>query len=250
MATRKKTAESSITDQLSDLGVDSSVKLEKPQTKQVKTGSQVGNLESLKIQTAQQFNNLFDVLIKETDAVEFYKRKTEEELELEKRQFKQEQNESNLNLILNQRKLQAEFDERLSKEKKIFEEEKLRKEETLKVQKENLDRIEEEQKNFKLEFDSFPQKLGKAVETARRDAATELKKDFDAEKKFLAQRNESDIKLLNQQISSLQAQLKQQEKEAQYLREEKTGAMEQVKDMAVAMVGGNKEKENQSQTNI
>lgn len=178
--------------------------------------------------------------------MESYKRTTEEQLELQRRQFKQEQNESNLNLVLNQRKLQAEFDEKLSKEKKTFEEESARKDEALKVQKENLDRVEAEQKNFKMEFDAFPEKLEKAVEVARKETATELKKDFDVEKKLLAQKNESDIKLLNQQIANLQTQLKQQDKEIQYLKEEKMKAMEQVKDMAVAMVGGNKEKENQS----
>lgn len=58
MATRKKTTEPLIEDQLSDLGADSGVKSEKLQAKQAKAGSQVrqsGKSQNSDYSAIQQF---------------------------------------------------------------------------------------------------------------------------------------------------------------------------------------------------
>ncbi len=120
---------------------------------------------------------------------------------------------------------------KLEKEKKAFEENKQQKEKELKLLKENLDNKDNEFKQLKLQ-----------IEEVKKQTTTELKKDFDNEKKLMIQKYESDIKLLQQQINSLQQQVKQQEKEIEFLKDEKSKAMEQIKELAVAVIKG-KEKD-------
>ena len=196
------------------------------------------NLEQLRLQVSQQMNVLFDHLIKEINSVEVLKKKTQEELDLQKRQRKQEEEEQNFNLLLSQKKKQVEFDEGLKKEKKMFEEYQEQKEEELTTKREQLDSQEKEFKELKNQVDSFAQKLENAINDAKKQTTTELKKDFETEKKLLIQRYESGTKLLEQQISSFQIQIKQQDREMQSLKDEKTNAVEQVKEIAVAVVKG------------
>ena len=214
--------------------------------KTVKETNQISNLEQLKIQVAQQINALFDLLIKEVDTVEIIKKNTQEELELQKRQRKQEEEEQNFNILLTQKKKQAEFDEKLDKDKKAFTEYQRQKEEELTVQKESLDKQEKEYKELKNEVESFPQKLGKTIEETKKQITAELRKDFETENKLLTQKYESGVQLLEQQIVSLQTQIKQLDKESQSLKDEKTSAVEQVKEIAIAVVKG-KEKDLQTQ---
>lgn len=214
--------------------------------KAVKETSQVSNLEKLKMQVSQEISGLFEILIKEISTVEDLKRKTQEEMELQKRQKKQEEEEQNFSLQLTQKKKQAEFDEKLEKERKAFAEYQREKEEQLTTQKENLNSQEKEYKDLKNQVEAFPQKLEKAIEETKKQIIGELKKDFETEKKLLTQKYESGLALLEQQLNSLQLQIKQLEKENQSLKDEKTNAIEQVKEIAVAVVKG-KEKDLQPQ---
>lgn len=205
------------------------------------------NLEQLRSQLTQQVSALFDLLRKEVNSVDVLKKKTQEELDMQKRQRKQEEDELNFNLFLSQKKKQAEFDEKLEKEKKAFSDFQRVKEEALTIQKENLEKQEKEFRNLKDQVESFPQKLEKAIEEARREVIIILKKDFETEKKLLVQKYESGIQLFEQRINSLQTQIKQQEREMQSLKDEKINAVEQVKEIAVAVVKG-KEKDLQTTT--
>ncbi|OGK40630.1 hypothetical protein A3A74_04300 [Candidatus Roizmanbacteria bacterium RIFCSPLOWO2_01_FULL_35_13] len=225
--------------------VSTALPLSEPK-KTVKETSQISNLEKLKMQVSQEINALFDLLIKEINVVEEIKKKTQEELELQKRQRKQEEEEQNFSLQLTQKKKQAEFDEKLEKEKKVFSEYQKQNEEEMATQKENLDSQVKEFKELKSQVESFPQKLEKAIEETKKQITGELKKDFETEKKLLIQKYESSLRLLEQQINSFQIQIKQLEKENQSLKEEKTNAIDQVKEIAVAVVKG-KEKELQPQ---
>lgn len=204
--------------------------------------SQVAMLENLKRQSADQINLLFDRLINEINTLEDLKKKTMEELERQKRGQQQREEQENLTFLLAQRKKQAEFDEKLEKEKRVVAEDQSQKEEKLRLQKELLDKKEQELQDFKLQIESFPQKITKTVEETKKQTAAELKKDFDTEKKLLIQKYEADGKLLNQQVVNLLNQSKQLDKEIQSLKEEKIRAIEQVKELAVAVVRG-KEKD-------
>jgi len=230
MAGRKKSTTEPIIENLS---------VETPVAKEI---NQTVMLENLKIQSAGQINSLFDQLIGEVNALEELKKKTKEELERQKRAQQQQEEQENLTFVLAQRKRQAEFDEKLDKEKRAAAEEQNQKEEKLRLQKEMLDKREQELQDFKTQVESFPQKLAKAIEETKKQTIAELKKDFDSEKKLLLQKHEADGQLLNQQVTHLLNQNKQSDKEIQSLREEKRLAVEQVKDLAVAVVRG-KEKD-------
>ncbi len=236
MSPRKKTTTTEISTTLSSI----------ESKKSTKESDQISNLEQLKMQVDQQINGLFELLIKEVNLVESLKKKTQEELELQKRQKKQEEEEQNFNLLLNQKKKQAEFDEKLEKDKRVFIEYQRQKEGELTVKKESLDKLEKEYKELKSEVESFPQKLKQAVDETIKQSTADLKKDFETEKKLMIQKYESSLQLLEQQINSLQSQIKQYEKEMQSLKDEKINAVEQVKEIAVAVVKG-KEKDLQQQ---
>lgn len=213
--------------------------------KTVKGVDQIANLEKLKTLLTQEINDLFNSLIKEINSIESLKKKTQEELELQKRQKKQEEEEQSFNFLLTLKKKQAEFDESIEKDKTTFQEYQKQKHEDLMEQKENLDNQEKEFRQLKAQVESFPKELEKSIEEAKKIISVELKKDFETEKNLLIQKYESNIKLLEQQIGTLREQLKQLEKENQAIKDEKTGAIEQVKDLAIAMVRG-KEKDIQS----
>lgn len=131
---------------------------------------------------------------------------------------------------------------KLDKEKHAAAEEQNQKEGKLRLQKEILDKKEQELQDFKTQIESFPQKLAKAIEETKKQISAELKKDFDSDKKLLLQKHDADSQLLNQQVTHLLNQNKQSDKEIQSLKEEKRLAVEQVKDLAVAVVRG-KEKD-------
>lgn len=226
---------------LSDMTVSDTLSIEQVtdlKTQKEKQTSKISNAESLKVQSVERLSLAFDVLVKELNALEDLKRKTKEDLELEKRQFKQQAEQDNLTTLLSERKRRAEFDEKLEKEKKQFEESVRSKEVELKTKGEALDMRLAELEELKAQAESFPVKLGKAVEEAKKQISVELKKDFDNEKVLLTQKYQSELKLLEQQIASLQNQNKQQEKEMTMLRTEKTKAIEQIKDLAVAVIHG------------
>lgn len=210
--------------------------------------TQIASLENLRLQVSREINNLFDLLVAQINKVELLKGKIIEEQELKTRQQKQTEEEQNLNLNLSLRKKQAEFNEEIDQEKKDFEEYKKQKEAEIKTQKEELNIKGDELKNFKMLVESFPQKLEKAVLEARKQVTIELQKEFSNEQKLQIQKSESDLRLLQQQISSLQQSVKQQEREMQSLKDEKNKAIDQVKELAIAVVKG-KEKELSPQPN-
>lgn len=211
--------------------------------------SKITNIEMVKSQSIERLQSAFDAVVKEINSIEDLKRKTKEELELEKRQSKQQVEQDNLTLLLSERKRRAEFDEKLEKDIRQFEDETKKKKEELKTAEEILGRKSVEFDALKAQAESFPIKLGKAVEESRKQVSVELKKDFDNERVLLTQKYQSEMKLLEQQIISLQNQNKLQEKEMFSLRIEKTKAIEQIKDLAVAVIKGN-EKENDARQQI
>jgi len=199
---------------------------------------QITTLENLKTQVNGEINHLVDLLIADINALESAKKQWQEEQALKERLQKQQQEEQNFQDALDKKKRQAEFAEKMETDKKKWAEEKHQQEEAIRVKKENWDAKEKEFDSLKSQTIDFPKQLEKAVTEAQKQISDVLKKDFDVEKKLLVQKYESDLKLLQQQISSLQIQLKQLEKDNASFKEEKNRAGEQMKEMAVAMVRG------------
>lgn len=206
--------------------------------KMIKKTSPVDTIEQLRTQASQQINGLLDLLIKEINNLEDLKKKTHEELETEKRLHKQQYEQDAFSISMTQRAKLAEFEEKLTLQKKAFEEEKNKKEEILTTCQTQLDEKEKYYKELESQVQSFPEKSERSIEDAKKKIVAEMKKDFEMEKKLLIQANQSEVKLLQQKCATLQAQVAQLEKEAVSVKAEKLRALDQMKELAIAVVKG------------
>ncbi|HEY4476680.1 MAG TPA: hypothetical protein VJB69_01735 [Candidatus Paceibacterota bacterium] len=189
--------------------------------------SKTAALDILKGQLAQRIAVVFDLLTQEVNSIE-----------IEKHKQKQQEEEENLNLLLAQKKKRAEFEEKIENEKQTFEKEKAHQEVEWRLRADDLQKRETDLASWRKQVETFPQELNQRLAEVIKQTTAELKKDFETEKKLLAQKYDLDLKLLNQQVIALQSNLKLQEKENQSLKLERTRAMDQMKDLAVAVVRG------------
>jgi|SRR3989339_361944 len=200
--------------------------------------NQTSSLETLRTQISKEINTVIDLLISQIAVFEQTKKQTQEEIETKEKQKKQIDVEQIFNTSMEQKKKQAEFEEKLQKERKDFEEKKEMELTELKLKKETLEQKETEYKELKAKVETFPSQLAKAIDEAKKQVSIELKKEHEGEKKFINQKIEYDLKLLQQQISNFQQMVKQQEKETISLKEEKALMMQQMKELAVAVIKG------------
>lgn len=203
------------------------------------------SLEQLRGDAIKNINTIIDGLINQTTRLEALKKQTSEEQETRQRQQKQLEEEQDFTFTMTQRKKQAEFDEQLRKDKNVFEEMRKKSLEELQIKKDIFETKEKEYNELKARAETIPQQIQKALDENTKRITSDLKKDFETEKKLLTQKYEADLKLKEQFINSLQQLVKQLEKEVVSLKEEKKNMLEQMKDLAVAVIKG-KEKELQS----
>lgn len=200
--------------------------------------NQTSVLETLRTQISKEINIVIDLLISQIAIFEQNKKQTQEEIETREKQKKQIEAEQIFNTSMEQKKKQAEFEEKLNKEKKDFEEKKEIELTELRLKKETLEERETEYKELKVKVETFPSQLEKAIDEAKKQVTVELKKEHEGEKKFMNQKIEYDLKLLQQQINNLQQTAKIQDKEIISLKEEKALMMQQMKELAVAVIKG------------
>lgn len=195
-------------------------------------------LESLRSQIAKELNTAIDLLIAQVTKVEQTKKQAQEEILSNEKQNKQIVEEKQFNTMMDQKKKQAEFEEKLTSKAKEFEEKKTEELAKLKAESTLLAERKREFDEYKKQVDNFPSQLEKAIDETKKTISLEYKKEFEAEKRFLVQKNEYDLKLIQQQIVSLQQINKQQEKDIQSLREEKAKAIDQINQLAVTVIKG------------
>lgn len=195
-------------------------------------------LEQLRTSIIKEINTIIDLLVSQIYTIEQAKKQAREEIIVKEKQNKQLEEEQAFNTILDQKRKQAEFDEKLVNEEKDFKTQKETELTELKSKKEDWEKKETEYKELKSQVISFPSQIEKSVEETKKGLTAELKKEFDSEKKFLIQKSEFDLKLLQQQVNNLQQLVKQQEKDIISLKQEKEQAMDQMKELAVAVVKG------------
>ena len=200
--------------------------------------NQASSLETLRTQISKEINTVIDLLISQIAVFEQTKKQTQEEIETKEKQKKQIEVEQIFNTAMEQKKKQAEFEDKLNKEKKDFEGKKEMELNELKLKKETLEEKEAEYKELKTQVETFPAKLEKVADEAKKQISIELKKEHEGEKKFINQKIEYDLNLLQQQINNFQQLAKQQEKEIISLKEEKALMMQQMKELAVAVIKG------------
>src|SRR3989344_2353760 len=129
----------------------------------------------------------------------------------------------------------------IEEQKKKMREETARKESELAARAEELKKQETELADLREKVSAFPNQMEKQIAEAVKQANAETKREFDFEKKMLQQKFDSDIRLLNQQLIATQNQIKTLEKENLSLKTEKNKAVDQMKDLAVAVVRGKEE---------
>ena len=206
--------------------------------KVIEVKNQTSSLETLRTQISKEINTVIDLLISQIAVFEQNKKQTQEEIETKEKQKRQIEIEQLFNSSMEQKKKQVEFEEKLQKERKDFEGKKEIELTELKLRKETLEQKEAEYKELKAKVETFPSQLAKAIDEAKKQVSAELKKEHEGEKKFMNQKIEYDLKLLQQQINNFQQLAKQQEKEIISLKEEKTLMMQQMKELAVAVIKG------------
>lgn len=225
MPTRKKT-----TNDLSN----TEIKIDRIDT----SSNQIKALEALRININSEINNIINILVAQLNQFDETKKKIEVEFNEKLINQKKSEEMQNFNQMMELKKKLAEFEEKIQLKTKEFEEYKESEIIKLKLANEELDRKQEEYQNLKTQVNSFPSQLEKAVETAKKEISTELKKDFESDKKITTQKAEFEMKLLQQQVVALQQSLRQQEKEVESLKEEKERLMKQISELAVAVIKG------------
>lgn len=212
--------------------------LEQMTEKTVADRNSVSELETLRTQISKEINTIIDSLVLQLKTFEEAKKKSEEEYAIREKQKKQTEEEQTFVFEMEKRKKEADFNEKLNKERKDFETQKENEMLQIKMKKESLEQIEKDYQNLKTQVTSFPTQLEKTIADTKKQIMTEMQKEYEADKKFLVQKYEYDIKLLQQQINNLQQLVKQQEKEIQILKDEKISLMNQVQNLAVAVIKG------------
>lgn len=219
---------------------NSEIKIEKSEN----FNTQTSVLETLRSSINDEINNIINVLIAQLTQFEHAKKKIENDFNEKAAAQKQNEELQSFNQMMELRKKQADFDEKITVRTKEFEELKESEMSKLNAGNAEFESKKAEFQNLKIQVATFPSQLEKAVEVAKKEIAADLKKEFESDKKLAMQKAEFDLRLAQQQISALQQSLRQQEKETESHKEEKEKLMKQISELAVAVIKG---KENTSQ---
>lgn len=226
--------------------VSGAEKLPAPKTalKSSGSGDKRGNLDNLRHSVMKEISDIFAAISKAVDDVELFRKKTMEDSQIKEEEGRRLKKEEDFNLEMQRRKKQAEFEEKLSAERRAFEEEMTVKESELRERETQIKTRETEYNELKKEAALFEEKVEKIADSVKKSLTQELKREFDNEKRFIIQKYDSETKLFTQQIKSLQQTLQQRDKDMDSLKVEKDRSTEQLRDIAVAVVRG---KENADQ---
>lgn len=149
-----------------------------------------------------------------------------------------EEEEYRYNLELQHRKDKDEFEEQKKKRLKEFEEEIAGKKTELQAREEALSAAEKELKELREKVENFPGELSIEVETAREEGHETAQKEAEIKTNLLAKEVESERKLQEQKIASLEQTVKAQTTEIASLKASLEKATGQLKDIAVKVIEG------------
>lgn len=236
MPTKKRTAETS--QEAVEINDAEKQRLSKTAIKSSGSGDKRSHLDSLRNSVMKEVSDIFASIVKAADDIELLRKKTAEDLQVKEEEGRRLKKEEDFNLEMQRRKRQAEFEEKLSAERRAFEEERVAKESELREREARIKALETEYNELKKEAALFEEKVEKIVDSAKKALTQELKREFDNEKRFIIQKYDAEAKLFTQQIKSLQEMLQQKNKDLDSLKAEKDRSAEQLRDIAVAVVRG------------
>ncbi|MBM4401670.1 MAG: hypothetical protein FJ044_00295 [Candidatus Cloacimonetes bacterium] len=149
-----------------------------------------------------------------------------------------EEEEYRYNLELQRRKDQDEFEEEKKKRLNEFEGEIAGKKAELEAREETLSAAEKELKELRREVENFPEELANKVEATREEGYQSAQKEAEIKANLLAKEVESEKKLYEQKITSLEQTVKVQTTEIVSLKASLEKASGQLKDIAVKVIEG------------
>lgn len=202
------------------------------------SGDRRSHLDNLRHSVIKEVSDIFATIGKAVEDIELFRKKTVEDLQIKEEDGRRLKKEEDFNLEMQRRKKQAEFEEKLSAERRTFEKEHAAKESELYEREARIKALETEYSELKKEAAIFEEKVEKIVDGAKKTLTQELKREFDNEKRFITQKYDGETKLFLQQIKSLQQTLQQKDKDMYSLKAEKDRSGEQLRDIAVAVVKG------------
>ncbi len=161
-----------------------------------------------------------------------------EQNDLVKKNRKREEEEYNYSLKLNRKKEQDAYEEKASALEKEIEEKKINFEKEISEREQNISIKEAEFAEMKKQIEKYPSNLDKAVKDAEKAVKDNLETQFKYEKELSTKDYETDIKLKNQIITSLESKIKEHEILIKQLTTKADAAGIQVKDIAIKAIEG------------
>ena len=185
----------------------------------------------------------FDTEMKEKNAIwqkeqKEFEIKKKEELELLKKQRIREEEEYNYNIQLTRKKEQDAYHEKMALLEKELVENKSNFEKEFGEREANITAKEAEFAELKKQAITFPSQLEKTITETEKSVSAKLQLQFKHEKEILVKDYESEKKLNEQIISSLEQKINEQTILVKQLTDKADESIKQVKEIAVKAIEG------------
>ncbi|MCD6090433.1 MAG: hypothetical protein J7J72_02935 [Bacteroidales bacterium] len=149
---------------------------------------------------------------------------------------KREEEEYEYKLALNRKKEEDGFQEKKALAEKQMSEKQEAFDKSIAERETNIAAAEKELEELKKQVESFPAELSKSVKTAEDTLNEKLSVQYNFEKQLAKQQIDSDLKLKEQIIVSLQSRIKELEASVKELNSKTTNAESSVKDIALKAI--------------
>jgi hypothetical protein len=167
---------------------------------------------------------------------EEYNKLSKEQKLIKEKERKREEEDYIYNLNLKRRKEQDTYDEQKQMIDRQFTETKASFEKEMTERELNILSKESELNDFRNQVTKFPQELDRAIKQAVKDNSDKLLQQFEVEKKLLLKETETEIKLKDQSIQTLDLKVKDLENSIKQLTLKSETAEKTVKDIAIKAI--------------
>lgn len=164
---------------------------------------------------------------------EDYEKNLKETETLQKKQRDRNEEEYTYTLKLTRKKEQDAYNEKSAKLEKELEEKRYAFEDEFSIREQNIISKEQMLAELNLKVENFPTELEKTIKLTEKNITEKLQSQNNFEKQLLSKDTESDKKLKEQIISSLELKIKEQEKLIAELTKKADTSSNQVKEIAV-----------------
>ncbi|MCX6250545.1 MAG: hypothetical protein NTX61_07320 [Bacteroidetes bacterium] len=189
--------------------------------------------EEKKVEFSAEMETQRQAWIKEKEEIE---KQGKEQKIIKEKDRKREEEEYAYNLNLKLRKEQDTYEEQKQMMERELAENKASFEKEMKEREQNIIAKESELSEFRDQAARFPQELDKALKQAVKDNSEKLLQQFEIEKKLLSKETETEIKLKDQTIQTLELKVKELENSIKQISQKNETAEKTVKDIAIKAI--------------